>query len=118
MSKQCLRLLPSASTGVVVEMTDHDAPSGATVVYKCDGCGDEVREPDADGPWDCAVCDGRMKPHDEVEPQEVSNTSNDEATGHGVYKCDGCGDEVREPDADGPWEYVVCGGQMQPKEEA
>jgi|AntDeeMetagen134_2_1112570.scaffolds.fasta_scaffold27024_2 DNA-directed RNA polymerase subunit RPC12/RpoP len=31
------------------------------MIYICEECGDEVREPNADGEWDCVICGGRMK---------------------------------------------------------
>lgn len=35
-----------------------------TTTYKCEDCEDEVYEPEADGPWDCIICGGRMMPVD------------------------------------------------------
>jgi len=31
------------------------------MIYRCENCGDEVREPKANGEWDCVICGGRMR---------------------------------------------------------
>jgi Zn finger protein HypA/HybF involved in hydrogenase expression len=104
--------------------SDGGTPDHETVLDSCPECGstDELVRGDlfdGDNTFDYqnTVCRSCARVFDAfgdlrggVNNDVAASLSNVSPTG--TYECENCGDVVREPNASGEWDCVVCGGLM------